>query len=281
MKDRRVTETKEEVINAKCKKDFHKEAAGLGIGELTSWVASLGTVAVADKIAPDLLATASKSLGKVVIEPHLDFIERSFTNLCKLKDCIPDLTKARHNRAENWARTLIVFSAAWVTSMVAKLAARKIANRALHVEATQEKAEPTGNWVFDKVLYKKLNKHDWQVTLWDEGVHLGSLLLLSTLGAKHTDRMIGWASGVLEKLGVSARKAKEVSSMAMIWEVPNALGLATGIVTIRHAHYSKANKLCRELVESKPISVPEEQGKSHVERLNSTTALTQQSSPSL
>lgn len=39
-------------------------------------------------------------------------------------------------------------------------------------------------------------------------------------------------SKTLEKLGASPQKAKEVSTMVMVWEVPNFLGMMAGGVAI-------------------------------------------------
>lgn len=216
-------------------KNVLKESTGLGVAEFASGAVSLGVVAVADDIAPDLLKHASKVVGKIV-EPYLlTPAEWVMNNACKLEECKPDKTKNRSERAEDLAHTGILFTAAFATSLVAKLAARKGMNWVMGLES--KPVPKTGNWFKDKVLYKFLDMHDWSVVKWDEGVHIGSIVLVNTALAKPADELIKNSSTLLQKtMGWSKEKADRVSSMGVIWEIPNAAGWAAGVGRIYHHH---------------------------------------------
>lgn len=211
-----------------------RETVGFTIAEFASMTMSLGVVGIADQIAPGSLRSASKVLSKVVIEPYLDSIESLMSRFCKLEECKVDNSQSREVRAEKLAHTLIVFSTAWSLSMVAKFAARRGMNHVLRVK--DKPIIPTGNWLKDKVLFKVLHPDEWRLGLVDEGIHYGSLILLNTKAAPYTDELIKANTNILKKMGVPEKKAHELSSMAMIWELPNFLGLLAGIGVISHKH---------------------------------------------
>lgn len=214
----------------------------MSLSELVSAVTSLGVVAVADDLAPNLVKSASKTISKVCVEPFLEPIEKFLKKVCKLKECQSDMSQPREKRAEALAHTILIFSSSWAASMIAKWATRQMTIDAFKVYHPPEPRN--GKWLHDKVLFRgKINRHDWKVFCWDEGVHLGSLLMINTATAKQTDSMINTASSVLQKtLGWSERKAKDVASMAMIWEIPNVLGLGAGIGAVGHTHYKHAKE---------------------------------------
>jgi len=229
-----------------------KESVGLGIAELVSMGVSLGVVGVADQVAPKMLKSCSQTLGKI-LEPYLDTIEKSLKAVCKLEECQPDATKSREERAENIGKTLIVFSSAWATSMLFKIATRKWMNDALGLTV---KAPRTGSkWQDFKNDYLIPSAHDKKVIVWDEITHYGSLLLLNTGMAKTTDEMLRTTTNILEKVGFSPRKAHDLATMGIIWELPNALGFAAGVGNIAKYH-----------LHDKPRA-------SHVEKLAQHTAL--------
>ncbi|MEQ1790662.1 MAG: hypothetical protein ABL857_09495, partial [Rickettsiales bacterium] len=76
------------------------------------------------------------------------------------------------------------------------------------------------------------------ITLADEGVHLGSLIYLNTKASDFTDDKIKKMTNTLEKIGISPQKAKDLSNMVLVWEVPNFLGTLAGGATIfgKHAY---------------------------------------------
>lgn len=226
-----------------------KESVGLGVAEFVSMGASLGVVAIADQVAPRMLKDCSKMLGKL-IRPYLETIENGLQKVCKLEECQPDKTKPPEQRAEALAKTIIVFSSAWAISMAAKLGTRIAMNKLMHLPSVPS----TGNWLKDMLP----QAHDLRVVAWDEGVHLGALLLMNTASAKTTDSMIKGTTNMLKRWGLPEQKAKEVASMGIIWELPNLLGLAAGVGAIANDHFKTA-KLGKAT--------------SHVERLNQQTAL--------
>jgi hypothetical protein len=219
--------------------DIAKESLGLGVAEFASIATSLGVVAVADDLAPGLIKYASKAISKTCVEPFLDYWEGGLKTICKLEDCQPDLTKSREERAERLAHTIVVFSSAWAASMAAKLAVRKLSNNM--TDLNHHKEPVTGDWFKDKVLYRYLNKHDWAVLSADEGIHLGSLILVNRIVPKNTDDLIRGTSGILQKtLGWSKKRADNVASMGIIWEVPNVMGWLAGVGMIARSHLSKS-----------------------------------------
>jgi|GEM_PF-2197085 len=226
-----------------------KESFGLGVAEFVSMGASLLVVGVADQVAPRMLKDCSKMLGKL-INPYLDTIENGLQKVCKLEECQPDKTKSRQERSENLAKTMIVFTSAWGLSMAAKLGTRVVMNRWMKLAA----APSSGSWLKDMLP----SKHDWNVVAWDETVHLGALLMMNTVNAKQTDQMIHGTTNMLKRWGLSDQKAKEVASMGIIWELPNALGWLAGVGAIAHDRF-KVAKLGA--------------GASHVEKLTHQTAL--------
>ena len=218
--------------NSSGKTPFQKiwmESAGLAAAEITSMGVSLGVVALADKIAPGLVTAATKTVSKIVIEPYLEGIEKVMTTFCRLEECKPNKDEPREKRAERLARATVLFSAAFVPSFLTKLAVRRGVNQAL----TMGDQHPW--W---KIWHA--NGHDWKIVGWDEGAHIGSMILLNTGAAKHTDELIRGSTSVIQKLfGLSEEKAHEISSMAMIWELPNAIGLAFGVGAIAHTRLKK------------------------------------------
>ncbi len=237
------------------------ETAGFIPAEFVSIGVSLGVVALADKVAPNLVQSVSKVIGKVVIEPYLENIEGALSKVCKLEECKVDETKSREERAENLAKTTLVFSAAWVASMIAKLETRKFLNNKTGI--SEDPVAGKKWWQF-----WKMTTHESIIFGMDESVHYGSLLLLNTSGAKITDEMISASKNVLVKMGVPEKKAHEVSVMAMVWELPNLLGLFSGIGGIMGIHHKQLDKK----VDAKLAEWGMKKPASHVERLSQQQA---------
>lgn len=205
-------------------KNIAAESGGFIVAEGASMAVSLGVVGIADKVFPNQLKDASKVVSKLCVEPFLDTIEYGLGTVCKLKECQPDKTKPREERAQELAKTMIVFSAAWGLSMLGKVLTRRAYNSAFLGQEAEREAG------------KFLSSHEKRIFLADEGVHYGSILLMNTIGANVTDGMISSLTSFFQKCGMSERKAKEMSSMAIIWELPNALGMAAGVGAIARDH---------------------------------------------
>ncbi len=133
---------------------------------------------------------------------------------------------------------MVVFSAAWVASMLVKIASRKSLNRVFEGGHITQDVKSTGG--FFKGFYErnlKLNPHDTKIIVWDEAVHIGSLILVNTSMAKTSDSMIKGASDFLQKkMGWSKKRADDVASMGVIWELPNFMGWLAGVGAIVHSH---------------------------------------------
>lgn len=210
-----------------------KEARAFTVAEFVSMGVSLGVVGVADQVAPNMLKSATKAIAKTVIEPYLDTIEGMMQRFCKLEECKIDTSKSREQRAEELAHVTVVFSAAWVISMAAKLATRRFLTNKIPAhdpDSPHYRPHKDDQKVLAvKPLFKGVSKHELKLFGADEGIHYGSLLLLNTGAAKVTDELIRASTNILVKCGMPEKKAHELSSMAMIWELPNFLGLLAGL----------------------------------------------------
>lgn len=226
-------------------KTWWKEAGkegilGLGIAEGVAIVTSLGVVAVADQVAPTLLKNTTSTIAKI-LEPYLlNPTEWFLEKACRLEECKTDAEQSRQERAEALVSRVIVFSAAFAASLVTKIATRKTLNYAMGIHSSHGRSiEKDGftRWFMHEFIIP--DKHDRQVMYWDEGFHYGSLILLNTGVAKHTDDGIRVSRKILETMGVSKKKAKELAEMLMIWEVPNLIGWLAGAGRIGYENYHK------------------------------------------
>ena len=228
-----MTTTNGFITKANSAGQISTEVLGLGVAEFTSAITSLGVFALADQVAPGAVKAASKALAKTAIEPNLEWIESNLQKVCHLEECKPDLSKSREERSEQMAATLLKFGASYAASMAVKMATRHMINKSMGLEHAPP--PKTGNWLKDEVLFKHLSAHDWRVFFADEAVHLGSFFLVNNSAAKHTDAAINAASSLLHKtFGWSTEKSNQVASMAIVWEMPNALGFLAGSGVIAH-----------------------------------------------
>jgi hypothetical protein len=209
------------------------ESAGFALAELASMGVSLGVVGVMDSVAPETQKKLYKTLGKVVFEPILDNLEWGLSKICRLEECKIDTTKSKEERAEQWARTTVIFGAAWAAAMGTKKWTRAKWNKAVLGDGFVQPLPKTGSKLKD---FMQFDNHEQVIFGLDEGVHYGSLLLMNTAAAPVTDDMIRSSKSVLMKCGVGERKAQELSDWVMIWELPNLLGMAAGIAGIAGIH---------------------------------------------
>ena len=222
-----------------------QELSGLGAAEIVGAVVSTGVIAYADKVAPGATKAITKTISKIAVEPFLDQWEGGLKFFCHLKECQPDMTKSRQERAENIAHTITVFGAAFVPSLAAKLATRRGIN---------EFCGHGDGHAWWKVW--RPNAHDTRVFAWDEGIHIGSALAINTFGAKAGDKIIQGTSNVLQKvLGWPEKRAHDVATLVTVYELPNFIGLAAGSGAILHDHF-KAQKAAdlHKLVSSTSLS---------------------------
>ncbi len=224
------------------RRSFALESTGFAAAELASMGVSLGVVAIAEDLIPQsIMKKATHAVAKVCVEPYLDTIEKAMSE-CKLKECQVDHTKTREERAERLARGIVVFGAAYLASLGAKLWIRGKMNEHFEVAGASHKPAPNGsNWVKTKI--HDMSPNNWSpdtrlIFAADEAVHIGSLVYLNTKASDFTDRNIETMSKALQKMGVSQQRAQDISTMAMVWEVPNFLGLLAGETAIfgKHAY---------------------------------------------
>lgn len=219
------------------------ESFGFAGAEVASMATSLGVIAVADTLIPEkLMKNVSKAVGKVCIEPFLEQIEKGMGAVCKLDECKADEKLSREERAENLARTMMIFGAAYISSMKMKVWTRRVANHHMgfHEELPKQLAKdaPLLDKVMHEVMFwKKWSPYEQMIIAADEGVHIGSLFLLNNQLAPYTDDMIRSTTGILEKtMGWSHKKSHEVATTAWVWEAPNLLGLMAGMGAIAGKH---------------------------------------------
>lgn len=208
-------------------------------------VTSLGVVAVADKLVPGLMKDASHVLGKVVFLPHLESWERGIHKLTKIDDFKVDTTKSREARADEIARATILFGASWAASFASKMAGRRWLNNVFKVP---QEHRPDAKWYKPWVM----TDHEKVLVLTDELAHYGSLVYLNTVGAKVSDELMGATTNILKMTGMSERKAKDISAMTVIWELPNLLGLAAGVGGIFGVHHKQWDQKMTKLVDKMP-----------------------------
>lgn len=225
-----------------------RESLGFGAAEFASMGVSLGVVAFMDKIVPKaIMDKVVHVVAKTVIEPNLDFIERNMKK-CRLEECQVDESKTREERSCRLAKGVVVFGSAWSLSYAAKLATRRFANHKFGIE--EKKKLPSDTPILKRIMHHTpfgSTAQENMIALADEGVHIGSLVYLNTKASKFTEDHIHKLSDTLEKLGVSPQKAKEVSTMVMVWEVPNVLGTMAGVGTIfgKHAYGFAGKAKCK------------------------------------
>lgn len=224
---------------------------GFAPAELTSMGVSLGVVAVLDNVIPkEIMGGASKVIAKVCIEPFQDIIEKGMRKFAKLEEFKVDETKSKEQRAEEYAHAVMVFGAAYAVSMWAKLSTRRFMNKSLGIGCDQHIQADEKMGIFRKKIHD-MNPANWSrnernIFLADEGVHFGSIILMNAnqTVASATDEHIKTMSSMLEKMGISQEKAKELSSYAMIYELPNLLGMGAGGLAIlnKHSYSPSQNK---------------------------------------
>ena len=223
-----------------------RESGGFVIAELLSMGVSMGVVAVLDQLIPkEVMCCASQAVAKTCIEPFQDTIEKGMRKFSKLEEFRVDTTKTKEQRAEEYAHAVMVFGAAWAISMGAKLAGRRQINNLVGIRDLEQHTSAEEGMGFMKKMLHNANLKNWSpeermIMLADEGMHYGSIALMNAnpLLAKKTDEQVNTMTNVLEKIGVPPKKAKELSSYFMIYELPNFLGMGAGMVAIagKHAH---------------------------------------------
>lgn len=217
------------------------ESAGFAIAEVASAIVSVGTIAISDKIPESLTKKVSKTVSKICIEPYLDNIE-NFMGKCKIEECKIDKTKSREERAEQYAKTLTIFTPAFLLSLWAKSYARDKCNSYFGVGGVKDPKLPA-NAPFHKKVLSHVPFVNWSnekrmIFAVDEGVHLGALLYLNTKGADITDSIIKSTSDVMQKtLGFDKKRADRTATMIGVWELPNIIAafVAGGGIFAKHA----------------------------------------------
>lgn len=194
---------------------------------------SLGVVAMADSIAPKAVDSATKIVAKTFILPHLESIEKGIRTVCHIKECQPDEKIPPEKRAEDLARAVVLFTPAWLISMAAKVGTRRLMNKHYGIHDPGIRPSESGK----KQPFWYMTPIERRIFLADEGVHYGSLIYFNTRGADYTHDLIQATSKMLQdQTGMSERKAHDIASMTMIWELPNLLGLGAGLGVIYGKH---------------------------------------------
>lgn len=249
------------------------ECLGFLGAEAASMATSLGVVAVADQLIPKpILKHTYAAVGKVLEPWLLDPFEWAKHKFCRLEECRTDKTKSRQERAEEMAKIILVFGAAWAISMRAKLYTRRGLNKLLDLHEHEVQLPKDTSWARRAmnvvVPWDKMTSQERMIFTADEAVHYGSIALMNMPMAHVTDEMIRSAKNVVKKVsGCSDQKAQEIADMAVIWELPNLLGMMSGWGAIAGKHYLKwpeSQPALRKIFSG---------GSSHAERLEQSTSL--------
>lgn len=209
---------------------FSREGSGLIFAEAGSMIVSLGAVGYADKIAPKMVSELTDKIAKKIIEPHLESFEKWGETLCHVKDCKSDKTQSREDRAKKIARAAVVFAPALAAGVLTKVAIRRGANEKFGMP-------------YEHSWWKlhKLSEHDFKIFAIDDGVHIGGVVFLNTIGSGIADKMISGATNILHDVfGMEKKRAHDMASMGVLYEVvPNGVGMMAALAAIGHRHYRK------------------------------------------
>ncbi len=211
-------------------REFGLETTGLMAAEFASMVVSVGAFTFAGEWFPSVTKNVGHVVSKVCVEPYLDSIEWGLQKVCKIKECQPDFTKPREERAQKYGEYLTLFGLSAVAGVAAELGVRGAMNRWLGVKGANvakgwKKYIPTG--------------HDLAVVAVDRGVHIGAILATNTIGAKHADNAMDGITGFLQKsFGWPEERAKKAAEMLVVYEGPNWLGFGAATAYLAaHHHY--------------------------------------------
>jgi hypothetical protein len=245
-----VTSARNTTENAIARRELRTAVASESLGFLTAELASiftgLGVVALADKVIPkEVFEPASKFLGKHIVEPILDPIDKVVSSVCKLEECKSDPSLSREERAKRIGHGMIVFGAAYAISMGVKLSMRPFLRDKFDPDIKPlslklDKNAPTWDKVKHWAKGNTLSTHERMITVADEGVHYGALFLLNSPMAGVTDDLIRSTTKMIHKTtGLSDEKSNEVAKMIWVWDASNVLGAMAGIGVIAGSHYKQ------------------------------------------
>lgn len=219
------------------RQDIARESGGFIAAEFTSMGVSLGVVAFMDKVLPkSLMDKVTDIVSKLCIEPYLDTIEKNLAR-CRLEECQVDETKTRQERAHRLANAIVVFGTAYGIALATKFRVRDYVNEKNGIIKAKT---PIPTNLLEKIKsyvpFMGYSKDARIIAGADEAIHIGSLIYMNTKASQFTDEHINKLTSTLEKLGVGHEKAKEISTMVMVWEVPNLLGMMAGGTAIAGKH---------------------------------------------
>lgn len=202
----------------------------------------IGAAAITGMIPKSMMHAAASAVGKVCIEPFLDPIEKTLGKVCKLKECQPDPSLPKSERAERLARTILVYAPAIAISLEAKVATRKFFNKRMALRAdTPTRMLPENASMWQKITHYGKLRHwspqEKMIFFVDEGTQIGSFLVLNNQLAPFTDDMVKSTSGVLQHaFHMKKEKADEWGAATWLWVVPNSMGAigAAAMIAGRH-----------------------------------------------
>ena len=221
------------------------ETLGLGLAEFASMTISVGAFTFLGEIAPNTVNSVSKVVSKACIEPFLDTIEGVMQKTCKLKECQPDFTKSRQERAEQYAKYVTLFAASIPLGVGTEMLARIWLNNKFKVKAPP--SDGLRKWLQERTptfMHSQLPTwHDVKVVGIDRGIHLGAILGVNTLLSKQADTAIDGITHCLQKsLNWPADRAKRAAEMLVVYEGPNWLGFSAATAYLAGYHHNLRNK---------------------------------------
>lgn len=204
------------------------EIGGLMVAEGVGAAASLLAVGYSKDIAPNLIERTTNAIAKYVIEPHLEFFENGVSFFCHTKDCQPDKTQSREDRAKKIANGIVIYAPATALGVATTVMARRLVNEKMGMPAEHK-------WY----RLDKIDSNDKKLFVVDNGVHIGASLYLSTIGSGHADNIIDGVTNILHKtFGMEEKRARQMATMGTLVDVlPNAAGILVASGYIVHKNY--------------------------------------------
>lgn len=201
------------------------EIGAFGAAEILSEGVWLGSAILTEFLPEKALKAAARVMGKI-IEPVLTPLEWTTSSLCKLKDCQPDTTLSRQERAEKLGRVFITFAPGIALSVGSKVWVREKLCVKMGIDAPRKGQR-----------FWQRSPHEKMVILADEIPTIGGLFVFNRTLAPVTDDLSEIASSVIQKAGFSKEKADGYGKAICMWGIPNALGFGAAAAVIAGRHY--------------------------------------------
>lgn len=191
------------------------QTISMAVAEGVCGVVSLGALYYMDKLAPRETGYVKKVLSKNIVQPLLPVVDTADYMLSGLwKHSYEERKKmGAADRATEVTENLFNYGLSGGLGLAAKIIVRDHLNAKLGVPMSKS--------------------HGWSVLAVDEGMHIGTIVLMDTALSKKTNDVKEGISCMLQKsANMEKKKADELANYTVVWELPNAVGFLSGITAI-------------------------------------------------